>query len=180
MDEITTKEHKAYDAGDHVMSKHQDESKAEGATATGRGKWQVPVDVYLVSADPLQFHIESPIQSAPDTDLIFHNNCHPGFEVVFTLYDQTDDPDGYSFEKHKEDAVWSQLGEGETACPKSEIWTVFKPLRLSDDRMILTVFNKNSGDALGPFQYALNVTNGSKKLSLDPGGNNMNGSSSRE
>jgi|tagenome__1003787_1003787.scaffolds.fasta_scaffold20985721_2 hypothetical protein len=180
MDEITTKELKTYDVGEHAMSKHHDVSEAEGTTQTGRGKWQVPVDVYLVSADPLRFHIESPIQSAPDTDLIFHNNCHPGFEVVFTLHDQTGDPNGYSFEKHKEDAVWSQLGEGEAACPKSEIWTVFKPLRVSDDRTTLAVINENSGEAVGPFQYALNVTNGSRKLSLDPGGNNMNGSTMRK
>lgn len=146
------------------------------SNAGGRERWQVEVDVYLTSVDPLEFHIESPIQSAPDTDLVFHNNCHPGFEVIFNFHDQTGDPDGYSFVKHKEDAIWSQLGDGKAYCPKSEVWDVFKPLRLTADRMTLVAVNENSGTAVGKFQYALNVTNGTRLVSIDPGGNNMNGS----
>ena len=154
-----------------------------GAGSSTRQKWQVPVDVYLDSVDPLLFHIESPIQPAPDTDLVFHNNCHPGFEIVFNFHDETADPDGYSFVKPKEDAIWSQMGDGPDFCPKAAVapgLTVLKPKRLSEDAMTLVVINENVDPFVGPFQYTLRVTNGDRIIPLDPGGINMNGGTSRD
>lgn len=153
--------------------------KTRPAKASARQKWTVDVDVYLEQVDPLVFHIESPIQSAPDRELVFHNNCHPGFDVVFHFHDDTGDPDGYSFVDDKQDAVWSQKGDGPAYCPTVRMNDIFQPLRLTESRMTLVAFNPNSGEATGKFQYALNVTNGRRTVSIDPGGNNMNGSTSR-
>lgn len=168
-----------------ILKNNKDENCEErvgggGAPKTPRERWVVEVDVYLESVDPLEFHIESYLQSAPDTNLVFHNNRHPGFEVVFQLQDDTGDPIGYTFLKPKLNAVWSQLGDGPDFCPKEEMWEVFQPLRLTDDGMTLTVLNPNSGNAVGKFQYTLWVTNGVKTIPLDPGGDNMNGGTSRD
>jgi hypothetical protein len=165
---------------DNVITEQQNlvHSKGHGRPerdAYVRRPWQVPVDVYLLSVDPLEFQIESPLQSAPDTDLVFHNNCHPGFEISFNFHDQTGDPDGYRFPKHKDEAVWSQLGDSKEACPKAPVWDIFKPLRVTENGETLVVQNENCGRAVGNFQYALNVTNGTTTVSLDPGGRNMNG-----
>lgn len=165
-----------------VMGNPGDESdklkRAHGLGNTERGKWHVPVDVYLISVDPLEFHVESPIQSAPDTDLIFHNNRHPGFEIMFNLHDQTGDPNGYSFVRPKEDAIWSQMGSGPACCPKAAVPDsdrVLIPQSLTQDAMTLVVTNENVAPKVGPFQYTLRVTNGNDPVPLDPGGNNMNG-----
>jgi hypothetical protein len=166
MENVITEQQHQTNAKEHGGSEHE---------AHARKPWQVPVDVYLLSVDPVEFQVESPLQSAPDTDLVFHNNCHPGFEIAFNFHDQTGDPDGYRFPKHKEDAVWSQLGEGKEACPKSAVWDIFKPLRVTENGETLVVLNENCGCAVGNFQYALNVTNGRNTVSLDPGGRNMNG-----
>ena len=185
MDEIRIEE-VTVEVEELVMANDGDESRnAKGSRGQGsskRGKWHVPVDVYLVSVDPLEFHVESPIQSAPDADLVFHNNCHPGFEIIFNFHDETADPDGYRFVKPKDDAIWSQLG-GADCCPTEPVApedTVLAPQSLSDDAMTLVVTNENVAPHLGQFQYTLRVTNGTRTLPLDPGSNNMNGATNAQ
>lgn len=144
---------------------------------TLRDRWVVDVDVYLESIDPLRFIVESYLQQAHGGDLVFHNNGHPGFDVAFHLHDDTDDPDGYTFVRPRQNAIWSQYGESEAACPTTAIWEVFRPLRLVDGGMTLVVYNPN--DEIKDFQYTLRVTNGGEPVRLDPGGKNMNGVSGR-
>jgi hypothetical protein len=180
MEDVRIDETVAIEIEEYVMDKKA--GPRAGGNLTARKRWQVAVDVYLNSVDPLDFHIESPIQSAPDTDLIFHNNCHPGFEIVFTLHDETADPNGYSFVKPKDDAIWSQMGEGPGSCPTeapSKENTVLNPQSLSQNAMTLVVINENVAPHVGPFQYTLRVTNGDRTIPLDPGGNNMNGVTNR-
>src|ERR1044071_7835115 len=78
----------------------------EGGAPKG-DPWLVQVDVYLDSADPLQFHIESCLPQETrnfggknEKYLVFNNNCRPGFRIVFQLHDLTNpDPTapGYRF-----------------------------------------------------------------------------------
>lgn len=142
----------------------------------------VHVDVILESDNPLKFGIEpSPpnsLPTGPNGELIFANANHPGFKVHFHLQD----PNGlgYRFPKaaDKEEAVWSELGNG--ACPHAARWEVFTPRSVGPNRMVLTVDNPNPTPAQGPFGYTLRVTkdNGANYLKLDPGGLNQNGSRS--
>lgn len=139
----------------------------------------VHVDVVLESDNPVRFRIEpSPPNSLPtgaNGELIFSNDHHPGFHIHFNLRDIS--CLGYLFPttSDKKEAVWSQLGNG--ACPKSEMWEVFKPLHVSPHQLTLTVDNPNGSPAQGPFGYTLRVTkdNGASYLDLDPGGLNQNG-----
>jgi len=55
---------------------------------------------------------------------------------------------------------------------------VFTGIDVAKDGMSVTAHNKNVSPKLGKFGYTLNVTKdgGANYLALDPGGNNMNGS----
>src|ERR1700754_4616203 len=104
------------------MSIDLKQARAMSWAKTARKAWDVLVDVYLVSDEPKEFHVESYLQNAKNQPLNFHNNGHPGFNVTFELHDETGK--NYSFARgpNKEDAVWSQLG---SACPLTGIWEVF-------------------------------------------------------
>ena len=58
-----------------------------------------------------------------------------------------------------------------------EVWDVFEPVRVINDRTTLVVRNDNPSPALGPFKYTLRVTNddGNSYTELDPGGEDRNG-----
>ena len=136
------------------------------------------IDVTLDSDNPLQFRVEPQggFPTGPNGELIFQNNFHPGFKVVFHLKD----PNGlgYRFPPHQknDEGLWSELGNG--ACPTQGKWEVFKPQKVSEpDGMKLTALNPNPSPAQGPFGYTLRVTKdgGVTYLALDPGGVNQNG-----
>jgi hypothetical protein len=144
----------------------------------GHDSWEVDVYVYLHSDAPLDFSVESYLQSDSNSDnLMFYNRCHPGFYVYFHLIDETGK--GYRFPQssNKDDAIWSQMG---TSCPTQAIYEVFdqNKINVKDQGATLKTFNPNEGTAVGNFQYTLNVSTDGKApyLALDPGGTNMNGS----
>ena len=167
MSDVTTREPGQVYARERSMSKAQE---GEGSP------WDVEVDVYLESVSPLHFRIESYLQPQANGDLVFHNRGHDGFNVNFHLHDLTDG--GYQFAgpPNLNQAIWSQIGD---VCPTSGVWQVFDPKQVKDHGMTLVAYNKNPAPAQGHFMYTLNVTNnnGTSYVALDPGGNNMNGSS---
>ena len=139
----------------------------------------VTVNVTLNSETQGDFTIlPSPIGSlptGPDGELIFRNQGHPGFFVVFHLIDLTQR--GYRFppDSKKKEAVWSVLQAN--ACPNAPEWAVFDPINITADGKNLKVFNPNVDPVLGTFSYTLRVTKdgGATYLALDPGGSNQNG-----
>ena len=149
----------------------------------GPNTWEVEVDVTLHSETPGDFTVESYLQSTPGShDLVFYNRHHPGFLVTFNLIDETGL--GYQFPSpaNRKDGVWSQKGD---TCPTAAqpCWDIFEKdsIKSKSKGSMLEAFNPNSGDAVGPFKYTLNVSKNGKPpyLPLDPGGNNMNGVSGR-
>jgi hypothetical protein len=152
--------------------------------------WLVQVDVYLDSADPLKFHIESCLPQETrnfggkdENYLVFNNNCRPGFKIVFQLHDLTNtDPDtkGYRFPHRADDAVWSKKAD---ECPREYCEEkVFEPIRVIEpDGTALVVEFKNqkvNDKPIGDFRYTLNlIKDGAEPLQLDPGGTGNNGSS---
>lgn len=140
----------------------------------------VKVQVILKSEKPIDFTIESTdLPTDPNGDLMFNNDHHPGFHVEFELIDQTGLKYSFPPNSKKDSAVWSKLGS--TNCPTAGVWEVFKPLHVSPDGAKLTVHNTNEKPVLGRFMYSLQVSKdgGNKLLSLDPGGLNNNGPTSR-
>lgn len=135
---------------------------------------EVHVQVFLHPDEDPPFHIAStdlPIGS--DGELTFANDRHPGFHVHFDLQEPTH---GYLFpaNNNKAEAVWSDLGSG--SCPTSQMWNVFRALRVAPDRKTLVVRNANVHPELGKFGYALRVVKDPADwLELDPGGDNQNG-----
>ena len=145
------------------------------ATKAKLPPWTVEVDVYLkADTDPPDFEVESFLKNGPDGDLVFNNCGRPGFNIVFRLHDETGL--GYHFPgpPRLNNAVWSQRGGD--ACPDSQVWEIFDPVRVFDDDMALVVYNQNPSPAQGAFTYALRVTKDDREyLRLDPGGLNQNG-----
>ena len=141
--------------------------------------WNVSVDVTLNSINPVSFTIDSKdLPKGGNGDLVFKNDGKPGFHISFNFTDATGL--GYRFppNKNKEEAVWSQLGSG--VCPQASCSDVFHAIGVNEPaRTTLTVNNPNPSPAQGKFGYTLRVTSDEGKtfLSLDPGGDNMNGSS---
>ena len=166
MDDVTTREPSLSHTETHGSSQSQ----------SGSGTpWDVEVDVYLETVGPpATYRIESYLQPQGNGDLVFENHGRPGFNVRFCLHDETGG--GYKFDgpPNLQQAIWSQLG---TTCPTSGVWDVFDPKQVKDQGMTLVAYNRNPSPAQGIFQYALNVTNdnGASYVSIDPGGNNMNG-----
>ncbi|HZC38270.1 MAG TPA: hypothetical protein VE221_06315 [Sphingomicrobium sp.] len=162
--------------------REEQESESERRSAGPQTQaWDVDVDVYLYSIDPLQFYVDSYLQSNPGSDdIVFFNRNHPGFNVRFHLHDETGQ--GYTFPSpsRREDGLWSLLG---TTCPTTAAYEVFEKhsIDVRDQGLMLVAFNPNSGTAVGQFQYTLNVstTGAAPYCHLDPGGNNMNGNGVR-
>lgn len=138
----------------------------------------VHVDVTLRSDNPIDFTIEpNPKDSIPVNskgELVFRNDHFPGFHIHFRLLDPKGF--GYLFPKPRDvdRALFSRQGAG---CPESGVWSAFKPIRVTPDRLTLVVKNRNSEEDKGEFGYVLRVTNdeGTSYLDLDPGGFNENG-----
>ena len=150
--------------------------------------WQKTVSVTLSSVNQgsktgvyqLQPVGLDPIPTGPDGSLIFDNDHHNGFNIDFVLTDQTGQ--GYAFppNNQKQQAVSSQLG-ATTMCPPQGTSEVLNAINVSGpNNSILSVHNPNQGNVVGPFSYALWVTNdnGSSYIKLDPGGRNNNGPTS--
>ena len=155
-------------------------SKPKGS-AQNNSPWEVQVDVYLHSEKPHDYTIQSYLQSNPSNpeELVFCNNGHNGFNVTFVLHDETGKGYGFPTGANKDDAVWSEVGAG--LCPADPgAWDVFdkKSITVGGNGATLKVHNPNPTPAQGQFSYTLNVTTtgGKPYLPLDPGGNNMNGS----
>ena len=142
--------------------------------------WEVTIDVYLnsVAADGTP---DFDVQTCLPTDwaskdrnptVNFYNDGRNGFRITFRFYDNTGSTNPYIFLKDADDAVWSAAGSD---CPTEKCGEVFTEPKRVDDTT-LSVLNPNK-DVLGPFQYALRVSNdnGKTPVTLDPGGNNMNG-----
>ena len=135
----------------------------------------VLVEVHLHPDRDPPFHLASPhLPTNSDGEFEFKNQGHPGFNINFVLQEPTH---GYLWpeNKHKKQAVWSEAGGG--ACPDSEIWDIFRAIRITPDRKTLVVHNGNTQQTeLGKFGYTLRVVKDpSDWLELDPGGDNQNG-----
>ena len=155
--------------GDRVGTGEQ--GKGKGMT---KQPWDVEIDVHLTKGCPdptfeLQTHL--PTQNGK---FLFENNHRPGFNVTFTLFDDTGE--GYVFpaQAQVKDACWSQAG---TSCPTSPVWDVFDPRHVDHNGTTLTVYNENPSPPIGDFQFTLRVTKdgGASYCALDPGGSDMNG-----
>jgi hypothetical protein len=143
--------------------------------------WEVTIDIYLnaVATDGTpDFDVQTCLPTDwPSKDqnptVNFCNDGRNGFRITFRFYDNTGSANPYIFLKDADDAVWSVPGD---SCPTSKCSLVFSQANRVDDTT-LSVLNPNK-DVLGPFQYALRVSNDKEKtvVTLDPGGNNMNGS----
>jgi hypothetical protein len=176
MDDIDLKDRTCSEAEEKRM-------KAKARSKLAKDKpWTVDVDVYLHSQTPGEHSVESYLQTDPSNDdLVFCNSHHPGFYVHFHLYDETGLGYRFPLPANKKDGVWSQLG---TSCPSTGIWDVFDGNKtdVKDQGATLIAFNPNPSPAQGQFQYCLNVSidGNPPYLPIDPGGNNMNGGTSRE
>lgn len=144
--------------------------------------WQVQVDVYLKSVEPLQFQIESCLPQEKhdfggkeEKYIVFKNNCRPGFRILFQLHDMTD-PGGYMFPKDAQAAIWSKIGD---ECPTEYCEDkVFEPVRVIPPDYTTLVVRFENKERIGDFRYTLNlVKDGAEPLQLDPGGTGDNGSS---
>jgi hypothetical protein len=143
--------------------------------------WEVVIDVYLNSVAPdgtPDFDIQTCLptqwnEPANNPVVFFFNDGRNGFHITFRFFDDTNGGAGsdYRFVDEKDGPVWSQWGE---YCPDAEAHDVFERLKRIDDTT-LEVFNAN--DEQREFQYALRVRKGQAGsiVTLDPGGNNMNG-----
>jgi hypothetical protein len=151
-----------------------------------KNPWEAEIDIYLNAVHDdgtADFDVQTClptelIRADPHPRIHFYNDGRDGFYLTFRLFDNT--PGGnYQFASDPDDAVWSQLGD---ACPSDRIYGVFDK-RKTDVKgpTTLSVYNPNKAPFLGTFRYTLNVSvNGEAPyVALDPGGNNMNGTSGR-
>jgi hypothetical protein len=160
-------------------SGHKNKSHRNGPKADH--PWEVMIDVYLnaVAADgtpdfDIQTCLPTDWPSGDENPIVhFHNDGRNGFSVTFRFFDNTGSTKPYIFLNDAKDALWSVAGSD---CPTEKCGAVFtSPTRVDDTT--LSAMNMNH-DVLGPFQYALRVSkDGTQKdvVTLDPGGNNMNG-----
>ena len=168
---------------DRTETGHKGKHHMHQGDRTGPDKpWVVDADVYLDHVGPpAVFHIDSslPVQ---DGNLVFYNHHRPGFTINFHLWDNTGG--NYVFPNppappHNEEqwALWASEGEG--CPPPCSSWSVFTAQSVKDQGLTLVVRNLN--DSVTEFGYTLRVTNdgGDTFVDLDPGGTNMNGSSTR-
>jgi hypothetical protein len=179
--------HRSHDCETAVAAKHY-----------APKKWGIEIDVFLTDIGPPPdckpvFTIDTfmPMEDDPDDPrhqrIIFHNaGREDGFTINFQFYDNTDhgNGSGYYFPdppdpKNPGDPnqwpLWSQKGPG---CPPPGQWAEFEAVGVSKDRLTLVVENLNQTKTL--FGYALRVRDDDGNwVTLDPGGNNMNGSGLR-
>ena len=164
---------------------HSSGHKGKNHQQAPKDPWDVKIDVYLNSVGPApNYPADFDIQTCLPTQwnngednpqVFFFNDGRPFFRVTFRLWDNTNGGlgSGYKFVADKNDALWSKLG---SICPTAGCWDVFAKsgIKRPNDTTI-TGDNPNDETCLGAFQYVLRVTDGNKIVSLDPGGNNMNG-----
>ena len=142
-----------------------------------RNKVIIKIDLKS-DGDPPEF-VLTPIPPLPKfnskkNDFAFYNEGEDGFTLRYTLQG---DALGYRFPDDDDEALYSALG---TECPKtSGQWEQFKSNNVTDNNKTLVVINRNDYEA--EFGYTLWVEraepNGQiKRLPLDPGGMNKNGS----
>jgi hypothetical protein len=169
--------------GDRTEAERKAEHQMPKAARKGPDKpWVVDVDVYLEDiGPPVEFHIDSSLP-VDGGNLVFYNRHRPGFTINFRLWDNTAEGN-YVFPNppappNNEEAwaLWSSKGKG--CPPPCSSWSVFSAQSVKDQGLTLVVRNLN--DSMTEFGYTLRVTNngGDTFVELDPGGNNMNGSSS--
>jgi hypothetical protein len=161
----------------------------------GAGALPVTIDVVLISDGPTpDFVLRSEqiditvlsINGKNYQVLNFSNTSggtyHPGFVITFNLIDSTNK--GYVFwtnpvKPDPNDAIWVQKIDGDIYCPTAPSqWGVFKPTGVTETT--LTVSNPNGKLQYFGFTLLLSLPGAAKaSLSLDPVGNNQNGSSAR-
>lgn len=135
----------------------------------------VKVRVTDVAAETFVFESKD-IEIGPKNEITFKNDEeHYGFEIHYEL----EGADGYRFPEDLDEALYVEAGS-KGYCPQSRSqWGKFKPLEVRSgnggERRVLLVDNKN--DSKKEFAYTLRAKNGSKWLTLDPGGTNENGGS---
>ena len=135
------------------------------------------VAVTLRKVSPLDFDVTSTdLPMDADRNLVFRNNGHPGFKILFDLDDQTGENYRFPTNSKKQDGVWSKRG---TKCPDTAASDIFKVVEIPPHRQTMVVHNLNPQPAQGEFRYTLRVTKdgGKNYLPLDPGGVNQNGPS---
>lgn len=153
-------------------------------------KWGIEVDVFLTDVGPpAVFTVDTclPLEDDPNDPehkrIVFHNaGRDSGFTINFQLYDNTnngngsgyyfpDPPDPKRPSNPDQWPLWSQQGAG---CPPPGQWSEFQAVGVSKDRLTLTVENQNATTTY--FGYALRVRDDDGNwVTMDPGGNNMNG-----
>lgn len=154
--------------------------------------WEIDIDVYLDSVDPLDFSIDTCLPQSEDDSqscIEFNNAGRNGFTLNFRLYDNTGANPSYVFPDPPGNpnqggdpqtwALWSSQGEG---CPPpgyADQWDQFTAVKVKDKGTTLEVTNLNQYQS--DFGYTLRVTNdgGASFVNLDPGGTNNNGNSAR-
>jgi hypothetical protein len=155
--------------------------------------WDVDVDVYLEDVGPAPerkatFHLDTCLPVDQFGNISFFNSHRHGFRIRFNLWDNTNGGLGSNYVFHNPAkppndpskwALWSAQGQG---CPPDNCnaqWDEFQSDHIEGGGQTLVVTNTNS--QLAYFGYTLRVTNdgGQNFVNLDPGGTNMNGTTSR-
>lgn len=157
---------------------------------------QTTVNVTLTSVDPVAGtgeYILDPVgpdplprPTGPDQILTFENCGHDGVDIDFVLTDATGQNYTFPPDSEKREAVSSQHGATDL-CPEQGTSEVLMPVSVTGaNNNTLRVHNPNQDrpgrpKLTGPFSYVLWLTKdrGSTYISLDPGGNNMNGPTGR-
>ena len=140
--------------------------------------WEVQINVTLTSEDPVRFTLDSNDLPGKNGNFTFNNNGRPGFNITFAFKDETGQSYKWPDNAHKDEAVWSALGN---VCPDSPTFEPLHAIGVDPTQMKLRVNNRNPKPAQGQFMYTLRVTKdgGETYLAMDPGGVNQNGSSGR-
>jgi len=152
--------------------------RAMSKKATTKQPWDVEIDIHLKKGCPdPQFEIYTTLPVSNGA-IEFRNNHRPGFNITFTLYDESGENYLFPPQSKVREACWSLRGN---TCPTSAAYDVFDPRTVDHSRTTLVVFNDNPdadhGGPLGEFMYTLRVTKDecASYCCLDPGGNDMNG-----
>lgn len=128
------------------------------------------------TTNPPQFHFETTDLPMGPKNVLYFRNCKKdqGFHVFYELVGAA----GFRFPPTLSEALYVKHGS-KTVCPSTQQnWGQFDALKVLDgsgpgmERRILQVWNKNNTPA--EFAYTLRITDGSRWLELDPGGENQN------
>lgn len=148
--------------------------KPRRKTKFQKNPWDAQIDVHLTKGCPNpEFDIYSNLPTQ-GKKVIFKNNHRPGFNITFTLYDETGENYLFPLPADFMEACWSQAG---TTCPTEPVWDIFEPISVSPDRKSLVVYNDNPSPPIGDFYYVLRVTkdDDASYCNLDPIGGDQNG-----